>query len=366
MAKCWVQQGERRPNFSQIFTQLKELNNRYTAIQNLSPEGPYLAASTELLTYSTFGKSVNAPANRQPVASDPLAHRRIPTSIPNPSHELVPRRPAPRPPIGAHMSTVSKNSHQSELSLSFSVLSGDNSSSSDSEEENTGSFPSTLRSKGSTKSSAAYQSDGPLLLNDSMQTLQPLATPLSNATQSASPELEVASKTSTMDESVSARSSVFIPSTAAQSLASAGTGDGSSFISTGIESLSTISTPVPHQSSTAMELKTYGYSEGSDTVHNCSLGLRQNGLPNGSDSPQVATTPFKSTDSGIRSGDDSSSELVSSTGMELSAPAVTIRTSIRATESRPESNTSRGSLGLGISDFSSDLLANFSSYNSFK
>ena len=347
------------------------MNNRYNAIQNLSLEGPYLEASTDVLTYSTFGKSTALPTNRQPVASEPLPHRRpppsIPTSAPAHTNEPVRRRPPPRPPTDAYLNVAAnKNNRQSEISLSFSVLSGENCPSSDSEEENTGSFPSTLRSKGSTKSSTAYQLDGTLLLNDSMQTLQPMASPLSHMTQSASPELEVASKTSTIDESVSTRSSVFIPSTAAQSLASAGTGDGSSFVSTGIESLSTFSTPVLHQPSNAMELKTFAYSEGADAVHGGSSGLRSNGLPSGSDSPQVSTTPFKSTDSGIRSGDDSSAEILPGSGVDQFPSAIVKRDSVNTTASRPDSHTSRTSLGLGISDFSSDLLAGFNSFSTFK
>ena len=156
--------------------------------------------------------------------------------------------------------------------------------------------------------------------------------------------------------------------------------DRSSFYSTGIDSVSTtFSTPLPHlvghtpSINGGIEMKSY--SGGGDQSE-----LR----------PQMMTTPIKSTDSGIRSDEESSASSKScdsghvtrkpgssssisnqapppappteSTGIQLRDP----RTEALRDSNLRDSDTSRVSLGLGVTDFSSELLAAFDNFSSYK
>ena len=261
--------------------------------------------------------------------------------------------------IDHHLSSSSIG-RVSKVSLSFSVLddTGGNISSSSDSEEDGGSFPSTLKSRTSGNNVAAMAD----IITESMATLQPTTPnlPLDFQAPPLSISPDIPSKTS-----ASNRSSIV-------NQATSGT-DRSSFYSTGIDSISTTqSTPLPSSSSVTnhnIELKTYATNEDHGMLHPISARYQgQNDTPE-SISPQTMTTPFKSTDSGIRSDDESNS----STGSHNMAPNVTTnttKTELRHPQidnlTRDSLHSSRTSFGLGLMDMSSELMATFDSFSTFK
>lgn len=412
LLSCWNQRGEDRPRFSAIHETLKTLNRQYSPSHHARPH-PHSTATrdSDPYTVTTFGKDLRSkPVS---VTIEPESGGNFESSTPrhsghaaptNDSFVIIPRRHSGHKRTSDHTSSVASlggGGKAEKISLSFSVLDNvsDGESGSESESEG-GSFPSTLKSRVSLNASSTLTPKADTI-GESLVTLQP-ATPTVPPTLLPRPD----TATSTVGESTSNRSSILLPAPTCST-------DRSSFYSTGIDSISTtFSTPQPHPLShtpLGIEMRAYGVEGGVD----------RNGLP-----PQVMTTPFKSTDSGIRSDDDSSSSTasnhlpnshvisptshvisptshVTSPTSHVTSPSshvtpsnshVTLPNShVTTTPSEPSLSTStntgsvqlrnprteqlrnssrtdseRLSFGTGFMDFSSDLMAAFDSFSTFK
>lgn len=350
MYDCWKRRGEQRPHFASLYISLKHISKRYPPVTFPTPVTSTYSSQSLEPTYSTFMNDTLQPISVTLERNSTSDSRYSGSSV---LYDPVVKR---KKISSGHLSSSSLRGVD-KVSLSFSVLSsGDtlDSSSNESDNEGGGSFPSTLKSQRSvTGTNLAMQYDSQLVSQiSSIATLQPIS-PQPTVPVTISPD--VVSKTSTMDDSVSARSSMVLQTTA-QSVS--GT-DRSSFISTGIDSISTtLSTPLPnsvlsnHTPNTGMELRTYASS--TDETHP-RIHLTEHSTESNSLSPQVTTTTFKSTDSGIRSDDENLMNGV------VETPSLRVKTDERLeTES---SHTSRTSFGLGLSDLQSDLMAALDSFN---
>lgn len=377
MNDCWRVRGEERPTIVTVEERLVDISTRLPSLVFPKGTAPFSPKSNDL-AYSTFLPP--EPSTRKPMPvvmeeeTNPLQQtcRHSGTSL---LSEAILRRPSGgKKRRSGHLSGKSIGSGGGDhLSLSFSVLSGNDdsgSSTSSSDNEGEGSFPSTLKSTKSTITGTTAPESGQQSSvvggAGSISTLQqPSPLEMYPPTETS----DVSSKTSTMDDSVSARSSVLLQPTN-QSI-SGGT-DRSSFYSTGIDSVSTtFSTPLPTSTSAnhtpSIELKTYSIND--------DQGGRPS-VPMGANS----TSPYtgKSTDSGIRSDEETSNISVSvtpSVGIEPSPPTAIAGVNLRSpttgnhlqpdnkTTVRDSSQLSRTSFGLGLSDMSTDLMAAFEQFS---
>lgn len=387
MTDCWNVRAEERPSIITLENQLIDISTRLPSL--VFPKGtfPFSPKSNDL-AYSTF-LPMDTRKPMSTVIEEPyvnhcegvqLTSRHSGTSML--SDAILRRSSCGKKRRSGHLSGKSAGSGGDHLSLSFSVLSGNDDSSSStasSDNEGEGSFPSTLKSTKSTITGTLPPPDGGQPSDvggaGSILTLQQ-PSPLE---MYPPPETsDVSSKTSTMDDSVSARSSVLLQPTN-QSI-SGGT-DRSSFYSTGIDSVSTtFSTPLPNSASTnntpSIELKTYSSNDDSHGP----------GMAGRSTRPMEtnSTSPFtgKSTDSGIRSDEENSNFSVSITPLpKPTEPSVVLRkppppppsnaatnnhlqpSEANKTNLRDSSQLSRTSFGLGLSDMSTDLMTAFQQFS---
>ena len=397
MQTCWHQRAEERPKFNKIYSILRDLNNQFSPSHRTHPLPNHIGPLSPDISCTTFGKDLNS--MQQPIQftvdqysfngmGDPMPHvstRHSNTSYENAMKRFSAQRGSKR--SSGRLSTSSLGRQADKVSLSFSVLDNvENSSGSDSDEDG-GSFPSTLKSKCSINTAPnliGAQSDSDIMTAESLATLQPLSPSLPPTSNILSVSPDLASKTSILEESVSDRSSILIQATAS------GT-DRSSFYSTGIDSISTtFSTPLPlslppnNAPNAGMETRTYGYSSedhSTNSTHPLGNIIPENTLD--SVSPQIVTTPFKSTDSGIRSDEESNSSESQGTGnhdsneshVTTNGDHVIKRNQIPTTndklrKSLTSSHTSQTSFtlfgDLGLTDMSSELMATFDSFSTFK
>ena len=373
MKNCWRQRSEERPNFTQMFSELKEMNDRYTAFQPTTHQ-LYMPNSHQP-TFSTFMQPPKPSFHDQPIAtsmepsdsfSEPISRRLLTLDPFEASSEPLNRR--------------HRNSRASaHISLSFSGLSDGESSESE-DEPGGGSFPSTLKSRGST-----IKPEGLKDASESISTLQPPHTPLI-ANRSVSPD--ESSKTSPFDGTASGRSSILLPATTHSLKSTSGT-DCSSFVSTGLDSMNTTfstPTPAPVQPATlgGIELRTLADEKRRNGTTATGCSNRSSGSSNPahsitSVSPQTEVTT-KSTDSGIRSDEDSGSdgqghqearvaERPSRQEQDDNLFRAPPQTETSFSESRRESqriSQSSDPFGLGLGDMSSELFAAISSISTFK
>ena len=391
MKNCWRRRPEERPNFTQIYAELKEMNNRYSSFQPPTQQ-MYLPNSQEP-TFSTFQQPPSVSSRQQPVAaSEPLTRHLLINS-------LMGSLGGNSDPMSRRFSG-SRNSRQ--VSLSFTGLSSDSSGESDDEAAaGGGSFPSTLKSRGST-----IKAEGLTGASESIATLNTSVTPQA-VNRSVTPD---ENKSAPYDSSTSARSSIVLPAIT-QSLASTSNTDCSSFISTGLESMNTTySTPTmpPNHSTTSGGIELTRLTD--EKFRRDSLtapGMSSNRSSSSSNpshslasvSPQTVITT-KSNDSGIRSDEDSSSDNQGHQLQDTHLPKKSPK--LRQAPSRPppppppprspkpseedpfdpvpqletsfSSDAARKSpqppqedpFGLGLGDMSSELFAAFSSFSTFK
>lgn len=348
------------------------MNDRYSSFQPTTQQA-YLPDSQEP-TFSTFIQPPLITTRPQPVAtneslggsrSEPLGrHLNV-----NPADQAG----GNSEPLYRQFSQWSSARNSRQLSLSFTGLSSGSSSESEDEPAGGGSFPSTLKSRGST-----IKAERMAVASESVSTLKPTSTTPQETHRSDSPEEN--SKTPPFNSSTSARSSILLPATT-QSLASTSNTDCSS-LSTGLESMNTtISTPtIPpnHLPTPTIELRRIA---GRDSLPAPGNSNRSSSSSNpahsiASVSPQtVATT--KSTDSGIRSDEDSSSdsqghqENHTSEGPRIleeeedpfKAPSQLETSFSKPKETGPETSDP---FGLGLGDMSSELFAAFDNFSTFK
>ena len=395
---CWYQRAEERPKFNKIYTILRDLNSQFSPSHRTQPLPNHNGPLSPDISCTTFGKDLSSTHQPIPVTieqhsfngmSDPIPH--VHTRHSNTSYEASMKRFSAQrgsKRSSGRLSTSSLSRQADKVSLSFSVLDNvEDSSGSDSDEDGEGSFPSTLKSKCSINTAPnlmGTQSSSEIMTAESLATLQPLSPTLPQASNILSVSPDLASKTSILEESVSDRSSILIPATAS------GT-DRSSFYSTGIDSISTtFSTPLPlslppnHPPNAGMEMRTYGFpceDHPTTSTHPLSNIIPENTLD--SVSPQIVTTPFKSTDSGIRSDEESNSSESQGTGnhdsneshVTTNGDQVVKRIQIPTTndlsrKSRASSHASQTSFtlfgDLGLTDMSSELMATFDSFSTFK
>ena len=296
MKNCWRRRPEERPNFTQIYAELNEMNGRYSPFQPPTHQ-MYLPDSQEP-TFSIFLKPPSTTSRQQPVAvSEPLSRQLI--------NNLMGSVGGNSDPMSRRFSG-SRTSRQ--VSLSFTGLTSD--SSSESEDEAAvggGSFPSTLKSRGST-----IKAEKLTEVSESTATLKPSVTPQA-VNRSETPD---ENKSAPYDSSTSTRSSIVLPAIT-HSLASTSNTDCSSFMSTGLESMNTTySTPTmqPNHTSGGIEMTRLTDEKfrrdsltatGPSSNRSSSSSNPAHSLA--SVSPQTVITT-KSTDSGIRSDEDSSSD----------------------------------------------------------
>lgn len=379
MADCWKVRGEERPTISNIENRLAYLSTKLPSLvfpKASTGHTPFSPRSTEP-TFTTFLSSTDQ-QRLMSVAMERYSYSSL-TDAHQPSRHSgtsfisdvkMRRASGTKKRSSGHLSSTSAGRGGDHLSLSFSILSANDdasTSSTDSDNDGAGSFPSTLRSTRSTTTGTA--TDSQPLTAGSISTLQQPSPPLGRGgmypTTSESPDFT--SKTSTIDDSTSARSSVLLQPT---NQSTSGT-DRSSFYSTGIDSVSTtFSTPLPNSVSAntpSIELKTYGVLDDG--------GLLGKSLAR----PVESTSPFtgKSTDSGIRSDEETNSTNGHLTVQSRQDTIVPLRTDVHGSPAATSSNNtgsnsarisshaSRTSFGLGLSDMSSELMAAFEQF-SFK
>ena len=393
LSSCWNKRGEERPRFSYLHEALQSLNKSYSPSHVLKRhQNPSLQELTTPYSATTFGKE-SIQVIVEPSVENGLDQSSTPRhsngnavgvagggsgewSFKRQSGGQTRRGGGGDRQSNNSVGTGGRGSKAEKISLSFSILDDDSmASGSDEDEEGEGSFPSTLKSRVSVATGTVPASSSGAEKAESLSTLQPVSLSPALAPPTVPPPGSPDPAASTTAESASSRSSIVMPAAIST--------DRSSFYSTGIDSVSTtFSTPLPHplshtpNSNGGMELKSY-YGGGVDHTE-----LR----------PQVMTTPFKSTDSGIRSDEESSSSKSCDSGHMIRRanlpgnhsnqapppllPAPTDLTSeIELRDPRTErlrdsnlrdSNSSRVSLGLGVTDFSSELMAAFDNFSSFK
>ncbi len=357
MVDCWKARGEERPTITNIQRQLAQIISKLPSV--VYPSGP--AMITPQLTeptYSTFMSNdlqqtmaVSTERYSYTSLNDNQVTRHSGSSY---IGDAIMRRNNNKKRTSNHLSVSSlRKSTGDQLSLSFSILSDDiDSSSSESDnEEGDGSFPSTLRSTRSTTTGTI--TDSQPLTAGSISTLQQTSS-LGLYPPSVETGSDIASKTSTMDESLSDRSSVVLQPIGGHS--TSGTSDRSSYYSTGIDSVisTTFSTPLPNSALTnttpSIELKTYNVIN-DDNQSNKTIPIETS-----SASPRLIG---KSTDSGIRIDEElchSNNHLMNNDTL------VPLRTDNNKLQPRDSSHISRTSFGL---DMSSELMAAFEQF-SFK
>ena len=357
MRDCWTVRGEARPTIASVENRLTYLSTKLPSV--VYPRGPALLSPRS--TEPTFTTFMSATDNHRPISTEKYSY----ISLDDPpnrhsgasaiSDVIMRRSSGVKKRTSGHMSGTSAGRGGDQISLSFSVLSGDMDSSSSDSDDGGGSFPSTLKS---TKSGTTMTTDNGGVSGTgggSISTLQH-SSPLGIYPQSESPDI---SKTSTMDDSTSARSSVVLQQTAPSI---SGT-DRSSFYSTGIDSISTtFSTPLPNSipanHTPTIELTTYtAYND--DTLSNRSRPLETS-----------STSPFtgKSTDSGIRSDEEtpfSNGHLAVNSKPDPARSELGVNNGNLAVNNEMDSShANRTSFGLGLSDMSSELMAAFEQFGS--
>lgn len=384
LSSCWHKRGEERPRFSFVKETLCSLNKSYSPSLALRRHiNPSLQELTTPYSATTFGKE-NIQVTIEPTTTENSFDHSTPRHSNGNAVRIsgggsgewsLKRGSGGRRGGGGsdlHLSgtnSIGRGSKAEKLSLSFSILDDSIGSGEGSDEEGDGSFPSTLKSRVSVGTAPASSQTEKA---ESLATLQPSSLSPALATPTILPPASPDIAASTTAESASSRSSILMPAAVST--------DRSSFYSTGIDSISTtFSTPLPHllghtpSINGGIEMKSY--SGGGDQSE-----LR----------PQMMTTPIKSTDSGIRSDEESSASSKSydsghvtrktessssisnqapppappteSTGIQLRDP----RTEALRNSNLRDSDTSRASLGLGVTDFSSELLAAFDNFSSFQ
>ena len=341
MKECWKTRGEERPAIASIENRLTYLSTKLPTI--VYPRGQTLLSprSTEP-TFTTFMSSTD---NHRPISTDMYLYKNL-DDAPNRHSsasaisDVIMRRPnGAKKRTSGHMSGTSIGRGGDQLSLSFSVLSGDMDSSSSDSDDGGGSFPSTLKSTRSGTTMTTDNGGVSTTVGGSISTLQH-SSPLGVYPQSESPDI---SKTSTIDDSTSAHSSVMLQQTAPSI---SGT-DRSSFYSTGIDSVSTtFSTPLPNSipanHTPTIELKTY------TTYNDDTLSNRSRPIETSSVSPFTG----KSTDSGIRSDEDtpfSNGHLTVNSKPDQTRNELGVNNRNSAVN-RDSSHDSRLSFDLGLSD----------------
>ena len=385
--QCWRVRGEERPSITKIESQLTHISTKLPSViyPTVSSAMTTLSPRSTEPTYTTFV----SPDLRRPM---PVAMERYSYTSLNDtqvtrhsgasmiSDAILRRSNGAKKRSSGHLSATSIRKSGDHLSLSFSILSDNDddtaSSGSGSDNEGDGSFPSTLKSTRSTTTGTA--TDSQPLTAGSIVTLHQ-SSPLGLYPPGDSSD--IASKTSTMEDSISARSSVVLQptnhstsgtehSTSGTEHSTSGT-DRSSFYSTGIDSISTtFSTPLPNSAPInatpsidpinappSIELKTMNISNDNNQLNK----------PVAMETSSASPVTGKSTDSGIRIDE----ELCLSNGHVTETDTIVplrndhIKLQPAISNVRDSSHASRTSFGLGLSDMSSELMAAFEQF-SFK
>lgn len=418
MTNCWKTRGEERPNFVTVLGLLKDIYSKYPAfVDSQSGPSPRVPGSQEL-NFSTFGKNLS---QEKPPSIDmetavrtsgggygsggyPGRHRGSEGGFmrSNRSSQLSGRSPLSN-------RRVSQNQPE-KLSLSFSVLSGDMLSGSESEGEGEKDNPShsaldlnllpALFTKEATPG-AGDTTDADMELVSSFLGTQSsfmsqhlsssivgdtssfsnhhIETELLPPTPSLSPDLTSKTTSTAGDETMSMVSgnTATLPVEANVNHANADTISKASTL----DSLSTtLSAPYPFSCSPSQ-------TSGVHALHNGTaeeLKPRERLTPmldhkarmNGHSAVSVPESASKSTDSGIRSDEEldaAHTEPETSTSATVNGNSsdhagvvkrdLARKQDARLSEVSRHSRTSQASFGLGISDLSSDLMSTFESWD---
>ena len=419
MTNCWRTRGEERPNFTTVFSQLRDLHSKHAAFVD-SQYDPSL--HTPELNLSTFGKNLHE--EKPPNINIDTASRAGSRGYRSGTFPGQYRRSEGGYPRGSRDGEMPGRSPQSirkasqtlpeNLSLTFSVLSKDvmSGSESDTEKEkgsqvmgfdlnllpalftkestpgagDTTDSPMELMSSvlHTTSTSTGQQPSSSRAGDNSLFSSRPVETELLPPTPSLSPDLT--SKTSTVgDETISTASgnTATLPTEANFNQANADTISKASTL----DSLST--TLSAHYCSPGLTSNAHNGTEDQKLRERSPLMVDHKARVNGHSTVSEPGRASKSTDSGIRSdeeqdtvhvephtnvtanGDSSNRTVpVESEGIAVNGDHADVvrrnpvgKQQSHLSEISRDSRTSQASFGLGISDLSSELMSTFESWS---